>query len=350
MTGSAVIRAGAAPVLVVGPAWIGDMVMAQSLFMLLAARPGNPPIDVLAPAWCGGLLARMPEVRTAVTLPLGHGEFALGTRRRIGRELRDVGYGQAIVLPNSLKSALVPWFAGIGRRTGWRGELRYGLLNDLRRLDEARLPLMVQRFVALGVDAEAGLPETPRPALLADQENTAALRNRLGLDAARPVLAMCPGAEFGPTKRWPEEYFAAVARLAIGAGMQAWLFGSAGDRPVTGMIRSALAPEAQRHCADLAGQTSLTDAIDLLACASAVLSNDSGLMHIAAALGRPLVVVYGGSSPRFTPPLVDGAVLFTATLDCVPCFDRTCRFGHYRCLRDQLPGPVWAALSRIAAH
>lgn len=342
--------ADSAPILVVGPSWVGDMVMAQSLFRVLAARPGNPALDVLAPRWCADLLARMPEVRSAIPLPFAHGELALARRRRIGVELRGRGYAQAIVLPNSLKSALVPWFADIPRRTGWRGELRYGLLNDLRRLDPERLPLMVQRFVALGVDAGAALPEPPRPRLRADQGAAAALRARLGLESVRPVLACCPGAEFGPTKRWPEAHFAAVAAAAIEAGMQVWLFGSTGDRSVTAGIRAALAAPAQAHCADLAGHTTLADAIDLLACASAVLSNDSGLMHVAAALGRPLAVVYGGSSPRFTPPLVDDPVLFTSSLDCVPCFERTCRYGHYRCLRDQLPGPVAAVVLRLAGR
>ncbi len=347
---SAAAVGSAAPVLVVGPSWVGDMVMAQSLFAVLAARPGNPPIDVLAPAWCSGLLARMPEVRSAIPLPLGHGELGLAARRRIGAGLRAHAYAQAIVLPNSAKSALVPWFAGIARRTGWRGELRYGLLNDLRRLDARRLPLMVQRFVALGVDADAPLPQAPRPRLRADRAAADALRARLGLAAPRPVLALCPGAEFGAAKRWPEAHFAAVAGAAIDAGLQVWLFGSAGDRPVTATIRAALAPPAQAHCADLAGQTTLADAIDLLACANAVLSNDSGLMHVAAALGRPLAVVYGGSSPRFTPPLADQPALFTSALECVPCFARTCRYGHYRCLQEQLPAPVAAAVLRLAAR
>ena len=337
------------PVLVVGPAWIGDMVMAQSLFGVLAARLGNPPVDVLAPRWCSELLGRMPDVRHTVTMPLGHGELAPMVRRRIGRELRTTGYAQAIVLPNSLKSALVPWFAGIPRRTGWRGEMRYGLLNDMRHLDPGRLPLMVERFVALGVDADAPLPEIPRPRLRADTVAGAALRGSLGLDPDRPVLACCPGAEFGPTKRWPESHFAAVAAQAIGAGMQVWLFGSGGDREVCAAIRAALDLQAQAHCSDLAGRTTLGDAIDLLSCARVVLSNDTGLMHVAAALGRPLVVVYGGSSPRFTPPLVDAPELFTSSLACVPCFARTCRYGHYRCLWDQRPGPVAAAVLRLAA-
>lgn len=339
-----------APLLVVGPAWIGDMVMAQSLFRVLAARPGNPPLDVIAPRWCSELLARMPEVRTAITMPLGHGELALPVRRNIGVALRGARYAQAIVLPNSFKSALLPWFARIPRRTGWRGEMRYGLLNDLRRLDPQRLPLMVQRFVALGVDTGAPLPDPPPPRLRADAASLAGLRERLAADATRPVLACCPGAEFGPTKRWPEAYFAAVAARAIDAGMQVWLFGSGGDRAVCAAIRSALDAKAQPHCVDLAGKTTLGEAIDLLSCARVVLSNDTGLMHVAAALQRPLVVVYGGSSPRFTPPLVDDPVFFTSTLACVPCFKRTCRYGHYRCLWDQRPGPVADAVLRLAAR
>jgi heptosyltransferase-2 len=335
-------------VLVVGPSWIGDMVMAQSLFLVLAERRPGVAIDVLAPRWSEGLLARMPEVRGGVTMPLGHGELGLATRHRIAARLRERGYAQAIVLPNSLKSALVPWFARIPRRTGWRGEFRYGLLNDLRRLDPARLPRMVERFAALGLDDAAAPIVPPRPRLRADGARGAALREKLGLAGATPVLAICPGAEFGPAKRWPAQHFAAVAAEQIASGWQVWLFGGAGDRAATAAVRAALAPAARERCADLAGRTSLGDAIDLLDACAAVLTNDSGLMHVAAALGKPLVAVYGGSSPDFTPPLCEDAELLVSALDCVPCFARECRYGHYRCLREQAPARAIEALRRVA--
>ena len=336
-------------VLVVGPSWVGDMVMSQSLFLLLAARRPGVAIDVLAPRWCAGLLARMPEVRAAHEMPLGHGELGLARRRAIGCALRERRYAQAIVLPNSFKSALVPWFARIPRRTGWRGELRYGLLNDLRVLDPARLPRMVERFAVLALDAGAVTVEAPRPRLRADTARAAQLAAALGLGWERPVLALCPGAEFGPAKRWPERHFAAVAAAMIDAGWQVWLFGSARDRAVTEPIVAALPAAMRARCADLAGRTTLADAIDLLAGAGAVLTNDSGLMHIAAALGRPLVAVYGSSSPAFTPPLGERAALLRPQIDCSPCFARECRFGHYRCLHEQSPRQALDALSAVLA-
>ncbi len=141
-------------ILVIGPSWVGDMMMSQSLYRTLKAEYPSAEIDVMAPAWCRPLLARMPEVNQALAMPLGHGALALGERRRLGHALRANGYDRAYVLPNSFKSALVPFFANVPQRTGWRGEMRYGLLNDLRVLDKAAFPLMVQRYVALAYDKQ----------------------------------------------------------------------------------------------------------------------------------------------------------------------------------------------------
>jgi len=336
-------------ILVIGPSWVGDMVMAQSLFKLLARRSPAPAIDVLAPGWSAALLQRMPEVRAAIELPIAHGELALRKRWRIGRSLRAARYAQAIVLPNSFKSALPPLFARIPRRTGWRGEMRYGVLNDLRRLDPARLPLMVQRFAALAGDGADPPHDIPRPRLHSDPVQRQHLRERFDLGARRPALALCPGAEFGASKRWPAAHFAAVASAMISAGWQVWLFGSTADAGISATIRATLSGEQRPHCSDLAGRTSLGEAVDLLACSGAVVSNDSGLMHVAAALGKALVVVYGGSSPRFTPPLADRAVTLLPDIACAPCFARDCRYGHYRCLQQQSPDTVLAALRRLDA-
>lgn len=316
--------------LVVGPAWVGDMVMAQSLFKTL--RQGFPeyPIDVLAPSWSLPLLQRMPEVEEMIPLPIGHGELALGKRLQLGRSLRG-RYAWAILLPNSWKSALVPWAARIPRRTGWLGELRYGLLNDWRRLDKGRLTMTVQRFVALAYPAEtASLPPIPRPRLHVSAENIEAALGDLGLPRPqRPLLALCPGAEYGPAKRWPTESYAALGSQMHHLGWDVWLFGSGKDREVCSAITAA----APGIGLDLSGRTSLAQAIDLLALAQAVVSNDSGLMHVAAALDRPLVALYGSSDPGFTPPLSDHARIIHLGLDCSPCFRRHCPLGHLDCLR-----------------
>lgn len=334
-------------ILIIGPSWVGDMVMAQTLFQCLRQRHPGCSIDVLAPEWSRPLLERMPEVRRALAFPLGHGTLALPTRRRIGKSLAGQ-YDQAILLPNSLKSALVSFFAGIPVRTGWCGEMRFGLLNDIRRLDKARYPLMIERFMALAFEVGADLPRPyPRPSLRVTAEARAAALARFGLELDRPVLALCPGAEFGETKRWPATHYARVAEGKIRDGWQVWLFGSQNDQAVGEEIRARLIPGFREEVVNLAGATALGEAIDLLACADAVVSNDSGLMHVAAALERPLVAVYGSTSPEFTPPLAEQVEIVRLGLECSPCFERSCRFGHYDCLRDLAPQRVTEALERL---
>lgn len=323
--------------LIVAPAWIGDLVLSQPLIARLAARHPGARIDLLVPRWTLGLATRLPGVCAAIEAPFGHGELALGRRWRLARELAHHGYERAWVLPNSFKSALVPWLAGIARRTGYVGEQRYGLLNDARRLDAALLPQMLQRFVALAGDPGEPLPEPlPRPRLLVDPPARQAALERLGLDTVRTVLALCPGAEYGPAKRWPAEHYAAVARAHAAAGGQCWLFGSERDAP----LASAVMAEAPQACTSLAGRTTLAEAVDLLSCAQAVVSNDSGLMHIAAALDRPMVAIYGSSSPAFTPPASPHASIVRLALPCSPCFERDCPLGHLRCLRELTPQTV----------
>lgn len=319
------------------------MIMAQSLFMRLHER--GLEIDVLAPAWTEPLLARMPEVHDALNMPVGHGEFGLSRRRLVARDLRSRGYTCAIVLPNSLKSALVPWLARIPRRTGFRGEYRYGLLNDLRRLDKRQLPRTVQRFVALGLPRGEvpALEDCPRPRLRVEPAAGRAARERLELSAERPVLGLCPGAEFGPSKRWPSAHFAAVARRYRSFGWQTWVFGSQRDFEAA----EAVCQDAGPDCFNLAGRTSLGEAIDLMAQTSAVISNDSGLMHMAAALDRPLVAVYGSSDPGFTPPLSPYVRIERLGLPCSPCFQRECPLKHLDCLHGLHPDRVIRALDGL---
>ncbi len=316
-------------ILVVGPSWVGDMVMAQALFMRLRQLHPQAAVDVLAPGWSLPILARMPEVREGIELPLGHGEFGFSVRRRAGLALRGKNYAQALVLPGSWKSALTPYFAGIPRRTGYRREFRYGLLNDLRRLDKTVLPTTVQQFLALAEDgAVTQAPPIPQPRLRHDAQRIAALREQLGLDPRQPAVALMPGAEYGPAKRWPPEYFAELSGRLTGAGYQVWVLGSAKERELGAAIAQG---RAQIH--DLCGRTRLEDVVDLLAAARTAVSNDSGLMHVAAAVGTPLVAIYGSSSPKMTPPLSPSVRLLYLGLDCSPCFERTCPLGHLNCLR-----------------
>lgn len=338
-------------ILVVGPAWIGDMMMAQTLFRLLKQRNPAVVIDVLASSWTRPLLARMPEVNAVIDMPLGHGALGFGVRRHLGKTLASAAYEQAIVLPNSFKSALIPFFADIPLRTGWRGELRYGLLNDLRRLDKTRYPLMAQRYAALALPREAEpLTQFPYPALAVDLHQRPHLLTKFALQLHRPLLIMCPGAEYGPSKRWPEHYFAEVADKKIREGWQVWLMGSAKDHLVTDAIRNLLLDDERHHCYNLAGSTSLGEAVDLIACADAVLSNDSGLMHIAAALHKPVAVIYGSTSPEHTPPLSDRVRIISNNIECSPCFERECPKGHHRCLRELMPHQVLDELNALLAE
>jgi len=328
-------------ILVVGPSWVGDTVISQVLLQLLARQHPGAQIDYLAPPWTLPLLARMPEVRQGIVNPFGHGTLQLGARRRLGFELRAGGYGQALVLPNSWKSALPPWFAGIPLRTGFRGEARWGLLNDLRRLDPQKLPQMADRFAALALPADAALPAPlPRPALRSTAAQQQQLLVRLGLDAARPAIAFCPGAEYGPAKRWPEKHFAELARLLAARGYAIWLVGSPKDQAVA----ETIAQDATGLCINLCGKTDIAEATDLLAAARLVVTNDSGLMHVAAAVGRPVIALYGSSSPQFTPPLAADARIVTLNLECSPCFQRSCPLGHLKCLNDLAPERVYAEI------
>lgn len=334
-------------ILVVGPSWVGDMVMAQTLFMCLREQHPDCAIDVLAPEWSRPILERMPEVREALSFPLGHGALDIKTRKQIGRSLQGK-YDQAIVLPNSLKSALVPYFAKIAKRTGWKGEMRYILLNDIRKLDKTLYPLMIERFMALAYPKGKVLAHPyPKPHLEIDPTLQQEALATFHLQQNKPILALCPGAEFGEAKKWPAESYATVAEQKINEGWQVWTFGSKNDFPVGETIRNLLAKEQQQQFYNLAGQTSLAQAIDLLAYASAVVTNDSGLMHVAAALNRPIVAVYGSTSPQFTPPLTDQVEIVRLGLDCSPCFQRTCKFGHYNCLKQLKPELVETALDKL---
>ena len=325
-------------ILVVAPSWIGDTILAQPLLSLLKRKRPDARIDVLAPDWSAPLLARMDEVDAVITNPFHHGEFNFGARRTLGRRLAGAGYTEAYVLPNSWKSALTPFFAGIPRRIGYQGEARYLLLNRLHRLDEARHPQLVQRYAALAGPLPATLPA---PELNSSPEQQQAARRALGLPADGAPVVFCPGAEYGPAKRWPAKHFAALAKLVATPQQPAWLIGSDKDAAIGDVI----AAESGGAALNLCGRSTLEQAIDLIASARCVVSNDSGLMHVAAALERPLVALYGSSSPDYTPPLSEKAQTISRKLECSPCFKRECPLGHFDCLNGIEPRQVAAAIT-----
>ncbi len=344
------VKVGSSPdkILVIGPSWVGDMVMAQSLFITLKQQNPEVQIDVMAPPWSNALLERMPEVSDVIDMPLGHGQLQLKLRYQLGKYLRARNYSQCILLPNSLKSALVPFWASIPKRTGYIGELRYGLLNDIRRLNKSILTMTVQRFVALAYGpsenpASFELNRIPVPSLLVSKDKVQSVLNEFELSDNKPILSLCPGAEYGPAKQWPARHYAALAKEKMQQGWQVWIFGSQKDHSIAKQINNLLNGQAVNLC----GKTQLAQAIDLMSLSKMVVSNDSGLMHMGAALGVPVVGVYGSSDPNFTPPLGENSAVQTLNLDCSPCFKRSCPLGHTNCLENLEPKRVMNSLNTL---
>ena len=325
--------------LIVAPSWIGDTVLAQPLFVRLHERIPGLQLDALAARWVAPVLERMPQIARIVDSPFAHGELSLKARHRLARQLAQAGYGQAYVLPNSLKSALIPFFADIPERIGFIGETRYGLINRRHTLNKGLLPQMCERFAQLAEAPGAPLPRPlPLPRLSSSSSERGATLAALGLNLPAKLAVFCPGAEYGPAKRWPARHFATLANALADRGFAVWLLGSPKDRAIGDEIVS-LSGSAGLPL-NLCGATSLTQAIDLLAAASCVVCNDSGLMHVAAALDRPLIAVYGSSSPGFTPPLSRHARVISLALECSPCFKRECPLGHLDCLNKLDPQRV----------
>jgi heptosyltransferase-2 len=319
---------------------VGDAVLTHPLLVRLKERDPSGRIDVIAPPWVLPVYRRMPEVNEAIVQPFGHGELKLAERRRFAKGLS--GYDEAIVLPNSWKSALIPWHAGIAKRTGYIGEMRWGLLNDARALDKKALPLIVERYAALAQPPREPLRRPlPAPKLVVDEAARRETLRTLHLSADKPVAVFAPGAEYGPAKRWPARHFGALARLLASRGFQVWLLGSKKDAEVAGEIQKL----CDGTCVDLAGRTTLDQAIDLMSFATRVVSNDSGLMHIAAALDRPMTALFGSSSPDYTPPISPRAKVIYLGIACSPCFRRECPYGHLDCLVQIKPEQVLESLS-----
>lgn len=334
--------------LVISPNWIGDAVMAQPLLRRLKAlRPGQP-IDVVAPTWVAPVWRAMAEVDTVIESPFKHGALQWKERRAFAKMLKARGYADSYVLPNTLKFALIPWLAGIKKRVGYKGEMRYGLVNVMHHDDKAAPRPMAQFYQALAdapVRTLARPERLPEPVMTVAAADRAAALARLQLPAGVHVV-FAPGAEFGPAKRWPSTYFAELAQtiLAHRPDAQILLLGSPKDRAVCDEI-TAIVPQAH----NLAGTTSLAEAIALIAHAAAVVTNDSGLMHIGAALQRPVVAIYGPTDPRHTPPLSQLAHILWLHIECSPCQQRVCPLGHQNCMKQILPDAVWQPLQTMLA-
>lgn len=337
-------------ILVIAPSWLGDLIMSQSLYKLLKAQDPAAEITLYAPKFMEPIAGRMPEISAFIPNPFAHGTFDLKRRFAEGRRLGPLGFERAYILPNSFKSALIPFFAGIKERIAFRGESRYVVVNRMR-CNKQDFPRMVERYAALAFDpAEVktarDLPPIPYPRLQA-QEVPAELRQRLKLNTERPLLALGCGANYGPAKLWPVEYFADISARWIRLGGAVLGLGTNKDGPTVRAICSLVPADLQSHFYDISGQTNLTEALDVAALCRAAVCNDSGMMHTLAALDIPQVDIFGSTSTGYTPPLSDKAVCVEAQTSCHPCFKRTCRFGTYECLKSLPPDRVWSELMRI---
>jgi heptosyltransferase-2 len=335
------------PILVVPYMWIGDFVRCHSVIKLLKARFPGRPVDVLTTTLCAPLLDYMPGVRKGIVVDLPRKRLALAEQQRLAARLRAEHYGTVLVMPRTWKSALAPMLAGIAERTGFAGEFRFGLLNDIR-YGEKKLPRMIDRCAALALPKGADLPaEWPKPQIEVPAEQAAAWRAERNLiDDGRPVVAFAPGA-VGPSKRWPVAYFAELARKLTGEGLSVWVLGSPAEAPLAAEIVAGAGPGAR----DLTSPD-LRNAILALKIASACVSNDSGLVHVAAAIGTPTVGIFGPTSPWHWAPLNPLAAVIETTTDvpCRPCHKPTCRLVHHRCMIDIPADQVLSAVQRALAN
>lgn len=332
-------------ILIIAPSWVGDMVMMHSLLRYLKKNQPQSILHIVTSPVLAPLTQYMPEVSKTIEFPCAHGELGLKKRYRLGKKLKQKNYDQAIILPNSFKSALIPFFAKIPIRTGWKGECRYGILNDLRRLDKKKNSLMIQRFLALGMPKNSEICKEIWPNFQINQAEAVQCMKRFDIHINKPVLVLCPGAAYGISKQWPAEYFSKIALEKARQKFQILILGSTNDQTIADYIAQST------HCFNLVGKTTLSDAVNLLSQATVVVSNDSGLMHIAAALERPLIAIYGSSTPAFTPPLTKRVKIIEKQLYCRPCFKRVCPLAdpvkYMACLKEIRPQTVLHAIEDL---
>ena len=336
--------------LVISPNWIGDAVMAQPLLARLKSRHPGRPIDVLAPPAVAPVWRAVAEVDTVLETPFRHKALQLRERWKYAQVLRARGYVDSYVLPNTLKYALIPWLAGIRHRVGYKGEMRYGLVNLMHHDEEPPRP-MVPFYAALANAPDAPLAPAPRPRLVVPEDRIEAACARLGIAAQGALVAFAPGAEFGQAKRWPPRHFGALARAILeqDRGARIVLLGSPKDRATCEEV-IAHAGDAAASMSNLAGETRLDEAVAIIARCAAVVANDSGLLHIASGLNRPVIALYGPTDPGHAPPFSDIARSLSLRLDCAPCRQRECPLGHHHCM-EQMEAPlVWRELGPILAR
>ena len=340
-------------ILIIAPNWIGDAVMTQPLLAHLKTQFPNSKIDVLASVWVAPIYRACTEVNEVITVQFEHKKLQWGLRKQLAKKIAGKKYQVCFVLPNSFKSALIPWLASIPFRIGYRGELRFGLLNlVLENPSKVNRPPMVEHYLALSgllQEDQPLIPQQQTPKLnvsSAAKESVESKLSNLNIPT-QSLYIFCPGAEYGPSKRWPKDHFAKLAQELIqeNSSNQIILLGGKGYQAISQEI--ALQANQTTRIHNWSGTTTLDEAIALIGMAKAVISNDSGLMHIAAALRTPQVAIFGSSDPAHTPPLSNKAKVIWLNLPCSPCHKKECPLGHLRCLNDILPQQVLATLNTL---
>lgn len=349
--------------LVIAPNWIGDAVMAEPLLKRLSSQ--NLTIDVLATPWVAPIFSACSEVNEIITADFKHGGLGLGLRQSIAKKLQENHYDQAYVLPNSWKSALIPWLAKIPVRIGYQGEVRFGLLNHrLPNPPKKNRPSMVKHYAALAKlnptslsQANNNLAEVGNPALVIKPSEISSAHEKVAslLPGASSIFILAPGAEYGPAKQWPLEHFGELSHLLLQSNPDAGilLIGGPKDQIAGQMIIEHLksrSPNNIDRMQNLCGKISLSESIALVSIAKGIASNDSGMMHVAAAFQVPQVAFFGSSDPKHTPPLSEFASPLWLGLDCSPCHKRQCPLGHLRCLKEIKPDLALQALQQQIAH
>jgi len=341
-------------ILIIAPNWIGDAVMSQPLLAHLKAKHPQAQIDVLASKWVAPIYRACIEVHHVIETSLEHRKLQWQLRKELAKQIQTTRYDACFVLPNSLKSALIPWLANIPFRIGYRGEMRFGLINfSLNNPSKVDRPPMAQHYFALAALLENATDlanfDAPNPVLqvpiVAKQSVIHKLIN-IGIDQQH-IYVLCPGAEYGPSKRWPTEHFAKLAKdlIANDLSNHIILLGSKGDH----ILAQSVSTQAEDHpnLHNWCGETSLDEAIALISISKALVSNDSGLMHIGAALKVSQIAIFGSSDPHHTPPLSDKAKVLWLNLPCSPCHKRECPLGHLQCLKDILPEDVFNTIQSL---
>ncbi len=326
--------------------------MSLPLISLIGNKLPECQIDVLCSPWVGPIYRACPAVRTVIERHFQHGALQWSLRRSTAQELKNRGYDMAFVLPNSLKSALIPWLAGIPKRIGYQGEFRFGLINASlpNPSRQARTPMMEHyaRLIQGAFGRATDLQNLPQPHLTMDATLLEWASHKIDTIGGTPYYVFAPGAEYGPAKRWPTTQFAQLANqiLQNDPGAKIVVLGSQSDQTLGQEILQSTNQSDRIH--NWCGTIPLNQSMALIAQCKSLISNDSGLMHIGAALSIPQIAIFGSSNPKHTPPLSKQAKVIWLGLECSPCYQRTCPLGHLNCLNQIDSNRIYSMLTSPA--